>query len=303
VGPRISKVSTTVQGGGGERALAAFDWQHQITHWHGAANSHCDAGRYSQSRTAFAQAFEVATRHLSVDDPAFMTLLNNRAVLGKYSGDFDLAQADYERALAIAQAHFGAEHCQIANLLHNLGGLAHARGDFERGEALARTGLEMRRCLVGAEHPDALADAVAWAGLLDGLGRHGESEPIYRHALGVYEERGELAEIAVCLNNLGSLCAAGGRLAEAEDCYRRALVHKEALLGTEHPDVALSLNNLGLLRKRQGAVADALDLYTRALRIFERTLPATHPRRVAVVGNLARLKARATPVTASTRPD
>ena len=71
----------------------------------------------------------------------------------------------------------------MASIWHNLGGLEHARGRPEIGEPYARKAWQLRRAALGDEHPDTVADEAALAGLLDGLGRYDESEPIYRKAL------------------------------------------------------------------------------------------------------------------------
>src|ERR1035438_9712630 len=78
-------------------------------------------------------------------------------------------------------------HPAVAVLYHNLGGLDHARGRFREAEEPARRAWEIRRELLGPDHPDALADACAYAGVLDGLERYAESRPIYQHALEVWE--------------------------------------------------------------------------------------------------------------------
>jgi hypothetical protein len=78
--------------------------------------------------------------------------------------------------------------------------LAHARGDFEVGEPLARRAVAIREQAPGTDHPQVLALQVAWGGLLDGLKRFAQSEPIYPRALGVHRALGEVVEIAATLN-------------------------------------------------------------------------------------------------------
>jgi tetratricopeptide (TPR) repeat protein len=134
---------------------------------------------------------------------------------------------------------------------------------------------------------------VAWAGLLDGLGRHAESEPIYRRALLAWEHLGVPEEVAVCCNNLGALCAAQRRWPEAEAWYRRAVAIKRERLGPQHPDLALTLHNLAVLLKQMGRWAQARACITEALAICEERLAANHPHRLACSRLLARLPATA----------
>jgi tetratricopeptide (TPR) repeat protein len=75
-----------------------------------------------------------------------------------------------------------------------------------------------------------VADACAYAAILDGLDRYDESEPIYRHALAVFERRlgPEHMEIAITLSNLAAVMRYRGNAHEAEELYRRALEMKRA---------------------------------------------------------------------------
>lgn len=274
----------------------------RVERLHALANRLCAAGQYAQSRIAFDQALALAEGLVGTDAPVLVPLLNNRAVLGKYSGDFDVAQAFYERALAIAERHLGAEHTEVAMLYHNLGGLAHARGDFAGGEPLARRAVLLSRAALGPDHPQCLADEVAWAGLLDGLGRYAESEPIYQRALGVWEALGEALEVAVCCNNLGALCAAQRRWPEAEAYYRRALAIKRERLGEGHPGLGLTRYNLGVLCQQMRRPAEAREHLQAALRIFESSLQVAHPHLQSCRRRLASLPAVA-PCAASAAGD
>jgi tetratricopeptide (TPR) repeat protein len=69
--------------------------------------------------------------------------------------------------------------------------------------------------------------------------------------------------------------------------YRRALVIRERVLGSDHPDVATSLNNLASLYKSQGKYDEAEPLHRRALAIREKSLGSDHPDVAASLNNLA----------------
>ena len=91
------------------------------------------------------------------------------------------------------------------------------------------------------DHPDTLADACAYAGVLDGLGRYAESRPLYEHALRVYRQiyGREHFEIAATLHNLAGVDFAEGDPKSASRRYRRALRIKECLLGRDHPEMGV----------------------------------------------------------------
>src|SRR4051812_49496805 len=91
--------------------------------------------------------------------------------------------------------------------------------------------------MLGEDHPDALADACAYGGVLDGLERYGESRPIYERALGVYERvfGPEHFEVAATLHNLAAVEAAEGNGDRAEAYYRRAPGGKGERVGGGYP--------------------------------------------------------------------
>ncbi len=206
-------------------------------------------GHYDQAEALFKKALALAEQIFAPDALELTALLNNHAVLYKYSGRFDEAEQLYRRALTIVEKQLGPEHPEVATLYHNLGGLDHARGRFAAGEPAARRAVEIRQRAFGTGHPQVTeahvaADLAALAGLLDGQGKYAESEPIYRHVLAIFEARWQAGdqntedaeyEIAINLNNLAALYNRTGRAAEAEPLYRRTLAIKEKLLGAAHP--------------------------------------------------------------------
>jgi len=122
-----------------------------------------------------------------------------------------------------------------------------------------------------------------------GQGKHVEAEPVYLHALKIYQAvHGENhADVAATLNNLGVLHRLYGQYAEAEPLLTRALAIKENLLGPDHPDVALGAANLGQLWVAQGQPEKAEPYYRRALAIRQKTLGASHPEVAKTLEDLA----------------
>lgn len=247
--------------------------------------------QYALAETHLKRALDFAVETFGeASDPASRAR-NDLGILYKHTGNFDEARLLYDTALANLEREFGREHLATASLYHNLGGLEHARGDFAAGEAPARRAWEIRKKALGAQHPDALADAVAYAGVLDGLERYDESEAIYRDVLVQYEKiyRSDHYEIAATLHNLANVCFAREDYEQAEALMRRTLAIKEKLLGDQHPDTALSYNNLGVVLQAQGQTDAARALFERALRIFESSLGKDHPQTVMARENLAAL--------------
>lgn len=248
--------------------------------------------RYSEAEATLKRALAFASETFGEASDEASSARNNLGILYKYTGNFDAAKILYETALKNIEREYGREHISTASLYHNLGGLEHARGDFAAGEEPARKAWEIRVRAKGANDPDALADAVAYAGVLDGLERYDESEKIYRDVLVEYEKiyPAEHYEIAAVLHNLGNVRFARGDYAEAETLMRRTLAIKEKLFGDQHPDTALSMNNLGVLLQAQGKNDAARELFERALETFQATLDEKHPQIQMARENLDSLK-------------
>jgi len=213
---------------------------------------------------------------------------SNLAVLYKYWGRFDEGLKLYGEALGPIVAAHGEESLTSAIVYHNIGGILHARGDFAAAEGPAHRAWEISRQLLGEDDPRAMADATAYAGVLDGLKRYDESEPIYRRALAIFEQvyGPEHYEVAATLHNLAAVLTALGQYPEAEGHYRRALAIKEKLLGAGSPDVALTRNNLGKLLTSMGRSAEAVPLLKAAVAVLEDRLLPSHPHLTTARENL-----------------
>ena len=156
--------------------------------WSRLGNLQRHLARYSEAEENLKRALALALESFGEASDEASNARNNLGILYKYTGKFDDAKILYETALANIEREYGREHISTASLYHNLGGLEHARGDFAAGEEPARKAWEIRANALGSHHPDALADAVAYAGVLDGLERYDESEKIYRDVLVEYEK-------------------------------------------------------------------------------------------------------------------
>ena len=233
-------------------------------------------GYYDEAEIWLQRALDLAKR----SGRQIVAALNNLGVVYKCSGRLDEAERLYWRALEFAEDHSSA---MAATLYRNLGEIAHLWERFADGEWFGRRAWEIRRTLLGPDHPETLADACAYAALLDGLGRHENAEAICRDALVKFEDiwGGEHMDIATCLHNLAAVRWARGDAAEAEALYKRAAAMKERLLGPWHPDTALTLCNYAALLAEEWREDEARDLASRALLVFETRLNPLHPQRAA----------------------
>jgi tetratricopeptide (TPR) repeat protein len=236
-----------------------------------------NAGRLASNHNKFGEASEEAAE-----------ARNNVGVLYKYWGRYDDALRLYRQALRSIVAVHGEESLAAGVVYHNIGAILHSRGDFAAAEEPGRKVRDISRRLLGEDDTRTMLDAAAYAGILDGLERYPESEPIYRRALTIFEKAfgpGHY-EVAATLHNLAAVLAARGCPEEAEQHYRRALGINEDLLGPDSPDVALTHNNLGGLLAARGRPGEAMPLLGSAVAILEKRLTAEHPHLAVARGNL-----------------
>jgi len=250
----------------------------------------CKLGDYARAEDNLKRALAIAAAQFGEASEQAAEAQNNLAVLYKYWGRFEEGLRLYAAALRSMIALHGEESLASGVVYHNMGGILHARGDFAAAEEPGRKAWEISRRLLGEDDPRTMLDAAAYAGILDGLERYEESEPIYRRALTIFEEvfGPEHYEVAANLHNLAAVTAARGHPEQAEAHYRQALAIKEKLLGIESPDAALTRHNLGSLLNSVGRSVEAVPLLEKAVAILEKQLTPGHPQLALARENLQR---------------
>ena len=244
-------------------------------------------GDYAGAESDLKMALAVAAEFGEASEEA-AEARNNLAVLYKYWGRFEDGLRLYEEALHSILAVHGEACLASAVIYHNIGGILHSQGDFAAAEEPGRKAWDISRQIMGEDDPRTMLDAAAYAAILDGLERYGESERIYRRALATFEKAigPEHYEVAATLHNLAAVLVTGGHLEEAERYYRRSLGIKEKLLGAESPDAALTRNNLGSLLTIAGRPREAAPLLESAVAILEKRLTSEHPHLAVARENL-----------------
>ena len=249
-------------------------------------------GRYDESRHLFDEALPLARDAFGPGDSDTVATENELAILCKYTGRFDEAEALYRHVLAVIEA----DSAVAAAIYHNLAGLAHSRGRYADGEPWARRSVEVHTATLGPDHPDTVADSAQLGSLLDALGRSDEAEALFRDAIARFERLlgPDHYEVAVNAANLAVLLAreGGTRAAEAEALYRRAVEIKTRVLGPHNAEVGTVTNNLGVLLAELGRVSEAEDLFARALPVLGATLGTEDETTRACATNLDELRRR-----------
>lgn len=252
---------------------------------------------YAGSEREYRDGLALALAQFGEDSAEVAEARNDLAILYKYWGRWQEARALYEQALATFSLLEGEQSLGVGAVLHNLGGILHIQGDCEAAEPYARRAWEISRELLGEDNPRTLRDLGAWAAVLDGLQRQGETVPIYRRLLAAWRsglDPGQY-EIATTLHNLASALESAGSPVEAEAHYREALAIKRATLGEDVVDTALTRNNLGRLLAGSGRDTEAVEQLQLAVSALERRLDPAHPHLAAARGNLAEASAVTSP--------
>jgi tetratricopeptide (TPR) repeat protein len=177
-----------------------------------------ERGRFAEAEAHLLRAAECLRR--SGTNPERAAVWNQLGMVCKYLGKFHSAERYYRQALRCAGQLEGQKRNQlIADLFHNLGGVEHSRGRFATGERYARKGLRLRLQFCAAGSPAVASDLAGLAAILYGLGKIDEAGKLYHRALSIYRRHfgANHAEIAVVLNNLGSLFQASRRPERAEE--------------------------------------------------------------------------------------
>jgi len=245
-------------------------------------------GEYQDAETSLKAALAIVVAEFGDDSIEAANARNDLGVLYKYWGRFDDGLRLYERALPEIIACHGEDSLEAATLYHNIGGILHAKDDFLAAEQPGRKAWEISRRLLGEDDPRTQMDAVAYAAILDGIGRYEESEALYRAALAIFEKHfgSDHYEVAAAMHNLAAVLCARGERQEAEHFYRLSLAIKEKVFDHDHPDVALTCNNLGHLLNSDGRYAEALPFVQQAVTILQKRLPQDHPHLALACTNL-----------------
>jgi serine/threonine-protein kinase len=174
-----------------------------------------------------------------------------------------------------------------ARLLTTLGGIYSNLGLHREAAGLLEEALRLAE---GEAGPDAVVLIPTLLALADSTFKQGEldkAEKTLRRAAALATRRGEAADHARALTQLGALLGQAGRLDEAETTARQAVDLSEQAHGADHVDTAAALANLGMVLFDRGRAGEAEPILARSLAILERDLGGDHPNVARNVNALA----------------
>ena len=199
---------------------------------------------------------------------------NERGLALKAAGEYRRARAEYERGMRMAGP---GDSDEAATLLHNLAGIRFVLEDPAGARRCGRRGLAMRRRVWGPDDLAVLLDEGNLAPILVRLHEYEAAGEMLHRLLERFTERGEDAEVAVTLTNLGALAAHRYDWPTARRHLERAAELKERCFGPYGVELIPTLVNLGIAVENEGG--EAYVHFGRARDIANRGLPAGHPLR------------------------
>ncbi len=153
-------------------------------------------------------------------------------------------------------------------LVDTLGRIYRNLGLYDEAREVTEESLRHLRQHTPGDDPEVAKRIANLAGLRYAEGNYGAAERFFREALEMLRRLGlEDSENVNYVNNLATILAHRGELAEAEELYRWGLEIREAVDGPAHPRVATSLRSLGNVLYLGGDFEGAEPLLRRALMI------------------------------------
>jgi tetratricopeptide (TPR) repeat protein len=120
--------------------------------------------------------------------------------------------------------------------------------------------------------------------------RYSEAYDLYAEALELIRAiRKDHPLTAYCLEGLGEIDLARGRLEQSEDQFRESLAVRQSALGESHREVAYSLDGLARVAAARGKHEQAESFSRDASSILTRELGRAHPDVTAIADHLKRL--------------
>ena len=197
----------------------------------------------------------------------------------------------------VPHALVAVQHCEDeqlqtrspGHLLNRLGCYLSDRARYSEADVLLERALEVRRESLDAAHRY-IAETLSNLGLVaERQGAYSRAERLHREALSIVEGSGNEQE-AAAENNLASALVELGKLAEAEQAFRRSIELKTVAAEREDVRIALTMAGLASLRATLGDLAEAGDLLREIIELKHQVLPSNHPVRALAMGNLAMVK-------------
>jgi tetratricopeptide (TPR) repeat protein len=215
-------------------------------------------------------------------------------------GRYNSAADRYRLALAhiegnVAQIGLPPAPC-VAMILTALASVELARGQGAAAEQCIRRADRVQEAQhqlgIGPAPLDRAAVLTVFAHVRANQDRQSEAYDLYVQGLDlIHEVRDDHPLAAFCLDGLGEIDLARGRLDQSEEHFRESLTVRQAGVGESHRDVAYSLDGLARVAAARGNPDEAESHIRAALAILARALGPSHPDAIELAAHLKRRNA------------
>jgi len=163
--------------------------------------------------------------------------------------------------------------------------------------------MAQRELKFGPAPLDRVAYLTVFAQLRQSQSRESEAYDLYAAGLEATQKLGKNHPLAsYCLDGLGEIDLARGRLDQSEDHFRESLTIRQAGLGEGHREVAYSLDGLARVARARHHDEEAESLFNDASTILARELGSAHPDSLTIASHRRRLKELPVRETHARRP-
>ncbi len=236
-------------------------------------------GLYAESDSLLLQEYNLSQKAFGGDSPKLLDVMERRAQVMLYRGQYDRLEEQYTRILAMQKQHFSAQSVQYAKSLGDWAQIHEIKGQYKASDSVYSQAAAIFALLGKTQTLEYAGLLVQYANLKKAMDDFEDAEDKYLMAMNIFKakDQTDLPEYASLLNSLASLYSGLGRLGEALELYEQDLAITAENYGTAHPLYATSLANKALIHAKLRQTDKAIQLYTQSLTIRKATLGENHP--------------------------
>ncbi len=247
--------------------------------------------QFAEAERYYIQAFELKKTQSGEQNPDYITLLNNVAVVLNVEGRNVKADSLYNVLTKLKKEVYTENSPEYMNTQYHRANLYKNTGRYIEAEPLYNQVVGFRRTNPGEKTPEYM-NAYKHLGQLYTLQRkYAMAEPVFTRLIdlnkSLYGEKHK--EYTESLNNLGQLYISMELYQNAEKLYLDVAEIRRNTLGKNDIDYAAANNNLGYLYRKMSKYLLSEKYYKKALDIYESNVGKKHGSYVATLVNLAGL--------------